>query len=46
VFEQHPDCRNAIVLGAFSGHGVAQSVYLGAWAAEALCGKRGLPNWR
>ena len=46
VFEQHPDCRNAIVLGAFSGHGVAQSVYLGAWAAEALCGKRRLPNWR
>ena len=46
VFEQHPACPNAIVLGAYSGHGVAQSVYLGAWAAEALLGKRELPNWR
>jgi glycine/D-amino acid oxidase-like deaminating enzyme len=46
VFEQHPCCSNAIVLGAYSGHGVAQSVYLGAWAAEALLGRRELPNWR
>jgi glycine/D-amino acid oxidase-like deaminating enzyme len=46
VFEFHPLGRNAIVLGAYSGHGVAQSVYLGAWAAEALLGKRELPFWR
>jgi glycine/D-amino acid oxidase-like deaminating enzyme len=45
IFEQHPRSANAVVLGAFSGHGVAQSVYLGRWAAEALCGRRALPNW-
>jgi glycine/D-amino acid oxidase-like deaminating enzyme len=46
VFEQHPESRNAIVLGAFSGHGVALSVYLGSWAVEVLLGKRELPKWR
>jgi glycine/D-amino acid oxidase-like deaminating enzyme len=46
VFEYHPNSRNAIVLGAYSGHGVAQSVYLGAWAAEACLGKRELPDWK
>jgi len=46
VFAQHPHSPNAVVLGAFSGHGVAQSVYLGRWAAEALCGRKALPNWR
>ncbi|MGB7848602.1 MAG: FAD-binding oxidoreductase [Candidatus Acidiferrum sp.] len=46
VFERHPESENAVVLGAYSGHGVAQSVYLGAWAAEALLGKRELPNWK
>jgi glycine/D-amino acid oxidase-like deaminating enzyme len=46
VFEHHPASRNAIVLGAYSGHGVAQSVYLGAWAAEALLQRRELPNWK
>lgn len=46
VFEEHPASQNAIVLGAYSGHGVAQSVYLGAWAAESLLGKRELPKWR
>ena len=46
VFERHPESENAIVLGAYSGHGVAQSVYLGAWAAEVLLGKRCLPNWK
>jgi glycine/D-amino acid oxidase-like deaminating enzyme len=45
VFMRHPANRNAIVLGAYSGHGVAQSVYLGAWAAEAMLGKRDLPQW-
>lgn len=47
VFEYHPESqKHAIVLGAFSGHGVAQSVHLGTWAAEAFLGKRELPNWK
>jgi glycine/D-amino acid oxidase-like deaminating enzyme len=46
IFERHPQSANAIVPGGFSGHGVAQSVYLGAWAAEALLGQRELPKWK
>jgi glycine/D-amino acid oxidase-like deaminating enzyme len=46
VFEHHPENKNVIVLGAYSGHGVALSVYLGAWAAEAMLGKKELPNWK
>lgn len=46
VFERHPESNHAIVLGCFSGHGVAQSVYLGAWAAEAMLGRRELPDWK
>src|SRR5579862_4505148 len=45
VFMPHPQSRNAIVLGAYAGHGVALSAYLGAWAAEALLGRRKLPSW-
>jgi glycine/D-amino acid oxidase-like deaminating enzyme len=45
VFRRHPEHRDVIVLGAYSGHGVAQSVYLGAWAAEAMLGRRDLPDW-
>ncbi|HXW17549.1 MAG TPA: FAD-binding oxidoreductase, partial [Candidatus Acidoferrales bacterium] len=45
VFSWHPASSNAIVLGAFAGHGVALSSYLGAWAAEALLGQRELPRW-
>jgi glycine/D-amino acid oxidase-like deaminating enzyme len=45
VFARHPENWNVIVLGAYSGHGVAQSVYLGAWAAEAMLGRRELPDW-
>jgi glycine/D-amino acid oxidase-like deaminating enzyme len=37
--------RNAIVLGAYAGHGVALSSYLGTWAAEVLLGRRQLPKW-
>jgi glycine/D-amino acid oxidase-like deaminating enzyme len=37
--------RNAIVLGAYAGHGVALSSYLGTWAAEVLLDRRDLPNW-
>ena len=45
VFRRHGEHRKVIVLGAYSGHGVALSVYLGAWAAEAMLGKRDLPQW-
>jgi glycine/D-amino acid oxidase-like deaminating enzyme len=45
VLEYHPQSQDAIVVGGFSGHGVAQSVYFGAWAAEVLLGKRKLPHW-
>jgi glycine/D-amino acid oxidase-like deaminating enzyme len=45
VFRRHAEHRNVIVLGAYSGHGVALSVYLGVWAAEAMLGKRELPRW-
>ena len=45
VFHRHAENRKVIVLGAFSGHGVALSVYLGAWAAEAMLDKRELPHW-
>jgi glycine/D-amino acid oxidase-like deaminating enzyme len=37
--------RNALVLGAYAGHGVALSSYLGTWAAEVLLGRRELPKW-
>jgi glycine/D-amino acid oxidase-like deaminating enzyme len=48
VFTWHPGTmkkKNAIVIGAFAGHGVALSSYLGRWAAEALLQGRGLPKW-
>jgi glycine/D-amino acid oxidase-like deaminating enzyme len=45
VFDRHPASAKGIVLGAFAGHGVALSVYLGTWAAEALLGRRELPAW-
>jgi glycine/D-amino acid oxidase-like deaminating enzyme len=45
VFSRHPESEHGMVLGVFAGHGVALSVYLGAWAAEALLGRRRLPRW-
>lgn len=45
VFDSHPRSKNAIVLGAYAGHGVALSSYLGRWAAEAFLGQRDLPPW-
>jgi glycine/D-amino acid oxidase-like deaminating enzyme len=45
VFARHPASENGIVLGAYAGHGVALSSFLGAWAAEALLGERILPEW-
>ncbi len=46
VFRRHPRNENVMVLAGYNGHGVALSVYLGHWAAEALLGRRPLPNWR
>lgn len=45
TFARHQKSPHAIVLGAYSGHGVALSVYLGTWAAEVMLGRRDLPNW-
>jgi glycine/D-amino acid oxidase-like deaminating enzyme len=49
VFDWHPRSagqKNAIVAGAYAGHGVALSSYLGKWAAEILTGgARPLPKW-
>jgi glycine/D-amino acid oxidase-like deaminating enzyme len=45
IFTHHPRNSHALVLGGYSGHGVALSTYLGEWAAEALLGKRSLPSW-
>jgi glycine/D-amino acid oxidase-like deaminating enzyme len=45
VFARHPRSERVIVLGAYSGHGVALSVYLGAWAAEVLLDRREPPGW-
>ncbi len=46
IFEQHPRSPRALVLGGYSGHGVALSVYLGRWAAEVMLGRRKLPDWK
>ena len=45
VFKHHLKSKNIIVLGGYSGHGVALSVYLGRWAGDVLAGKRNLPSW-
>jgi glycine/D-amino acid oxidase-like deaminating enzyme len=45
AFRHHLKSKNITVLGGYSGHGVALSVYLGRWAADVLAGKRKLPSW-
>ena len=45
IFHAHPTNKNLIFAGAYSGHGVALSVHLGRWAAQALLNNRKLPNW-
>lgn len=42
----HPRNKRVMVLVGYNGHGVALSVYLGKWAAEALLTRRSLPRWR
>ena len=46
IFRSHPRSKNVLVLAGYNGHGVALSVYLGKWAAEALLSRRSLPRWR
>lgn len=46
VFRHHVRSERVIVLGAYAGQGVALSVYLGRWAAEAMLGMRALPDWK
>lgn len=45
VFAQHSRNSRVTVLGAYAGHGVALSVYLGRWAAEAMLERKALPSW-
>jgi glycine/D-amino acid oxidase-like deaminating enzyme len=45
IFRRHPDNEQVMVLAGYNGHGVALSVYLGKWAAEALLNRRPLPRW-
>jgi glycine/D-amino acid oxidase-like deaminating enzyme len=46
TFRRHPENKNVVVLGGFSGHGVALSVYLGHQAAQHFISKYKLPRWR
>jgi glycine/D-amino acid oxidase-like deaminating enzyme len=46
IFRLHPRSKQVMVLAGYNGHGVALSVYLGKWAAEALLARRPLPRWR
>ena len=45
TFRRHAKSGNVLVLGGFSGHGVALSVYLGHWAAQVLLCRRDVPRW-
>jgi glycine/D-amino acid oxidase-like deaminating enzyme len=45
VFRRHPRNKQTMVLGGYSGHGVALSVYLGKRAAEALLNQSRPANW-
>jgi glycine/D-amino acid oxidase-like deaminating enzyme len=45
VFRLHPRSKQVLILAGYNGHGVALSVYLGQWAAQALLFRRPLPRW-
>src|SRR5713226_7776113 len=45
IFRWHPRNKQVMLLAGYNGHGVALSVYLGQWAAEALLSRRPLPRW-
>jgi glycine/D-amino acid oxidase-like deaminating enzyme len=46
IFRRLPRSKQVMVLAGYNGHGVALSVYLGKWAAEALLARRPLPHWQ
>ena len=46
TLEGHPRSKQVLLLAGYNGHGVALSVYLGKWAAQALLACRPLPRWR
>lgn len=46
IFRRHPRSESVLILAGYNGHGVALSVYLGQWAAQALLGRRPLPLWQ
>jgi glycine/D-amino acid oxidase-like deaminating enzyme len=45
ILRHHAKSKRILVLGAFAGHGVALSVYLGHRAAQTMLGLRDLPGW-
>jgi glycine/D-amino acid oxidase-like deaminating enzyme len=45
IFRFHLRSNQVMILAGYNGHGVALSVYLGKWAAEALLSRRSLPHW-
>jgi glycine/D-amino acid oxidase-like deaminating enzyme len=45
IFRRHPRSQQVMVLAGYNGHGVALSVYLGKWVAQALLNRRPLPRW-
>jgi glycine/D-amino acid oxidase-like deaminating enzyme len=45
IFRLHPRSKQVMILAGYNGHGVALSVYLGQWAAQALLSRRSLPQW-
>jgi glycine/D-amino acid oxidase-like deaminating enzyme len=45
IFRRHSRSKDVMILAGYNGHGVALSVYLGKWAAEALLARRALPSW-
>jgi glycine/D-amino acid oxidase-like deaminating enzyme len=45
VFRLHLRSKQVLLLAGYNGHGIALSVYLGQWAAQALLSRRPLPHW-
>lgn len=45
LFRRRSQNECVFLLAGYNGHGVALSVYLGKWAAEAMLGMRSLPDW-
>jgi glycine/D-amino acid oxidase-like deaminating enzyme len=42
---RRPRSPKALVVGGYSGHGVALSVYLGSLAAQVMLGRCRMPEW-